>query len=88
MRFPKPDQTFLAEAFLDGSFASAKKRAPRSVKPSGKGTKWKAPIYAGGLPLGVRLESASPAEVTIAEATPAEVKVRRPKGRPRQKPGT
>jgi len=39
-----------------------------------------------GLPLGVRLESASPAEVTLAEATLAEVRVPRPKGRPRQKP--
>jgi IS5 family transposase len=36
--------------------------------------------------LGVRLESASPGEVTLAEATLAEVKVPRPKGRPRQKP--
>ena len=36
-----------------------------------------------GVPLGVRLESASPSEVTLAEATLAEV---RPKGRPRQKP--
>jgi len=39
-----------------------------------------------GLPLGVRLESASPHEVTLAEATLAEVRVPRPKGRPRQKP--
>jgi len=39
-----------------------------------------------GLPLGVRLESASPSEVTLAEATLAEVCVPRPKGRPRQKP--
>jgi IS5 family transposase len=40
----------------------------------------------GGLPLGVRLESASPGEATLAEATLAEVKVPRPKGRLRQKP--
>jgi transposase len=39
-----------------------------------------------GLPLGVRLESASPAEVTLAEATLAEVRVPRSQGRPRQKP--
>ncbi len=38
-----------------------------------------------GLPLGVRLESASPAEVTLAEATLAEPRVPRPEGRPRQK---
>ncbi len=39
-----------------------------------------------GLPLGVRLESASPSEVTFAEATLDEVRVPQPKGRPRQKP--
>jgi transposase len=39
-----------------------------------------------GLPLGVRLESASPGEVALAEATLAEVRVPRPRGRPRQKP--
>jgi transposase len=43
-------------------------------------------VDGGGLPLGVRLESASPAEITLAEATLAEVKVPRAKGRPRQKP--
>ena len=52
----------------------------------GKGTKWMVLVDGGGLPLGVRLESASPAEVTLAEATLAEVKVPRSKGRPRQKP--
>jgi len=39
-----------------------------------------------GLPMGVRLESASPSEVNLAEATVAEVRVPRPHGRPRQKP--
>jgi transposase len=43
-------------------------------------------VDGGGLPLGIRLESASPGEVTLAEATLAEVKVPRAKGRPRQKP--
>ena len=38
-----------------------------------------------GLPLGVRLESASPGEATLAEATLKEVRVPRTKGRPRQK---
>jgi transposase len=52
----------------------------------GKGTKWMVLVDGGGLPLGVRLESASPGEVTLAEATLAEVKVPRPKGRPRKKP--
>ena len=38
-----------------------------------------------GLPLGVRLESASPGEGTLAEATLGEVRVPRPRGRPRLK---
>jgi len=52
----------------------------------GKGTKWMVLVDGQGLPLGVRLESASPAEVTLAEATLKEVRVPRPQGRPRQKP--
>src|SRR5271169_4358860 len=52
----------------------------------GKGTKWMVLVDGQGLPLGVRLESASPAEVMLAEATLAEVRVPRRKGRPRQKP--
>jgi transposase len=52
----------------------------------GKGTKWMVLVDGQGLPLGVRLESASPHEVTLAEATLQEVAVPRPKGRPRQKP--
>ncbi len=52
----------------------------------GKGTKWMVLVDGEGIPLGVRLESASPHEVTLAEATLAEVRVPRPQGRPRQKP--
>jgi len=52
----------------------------------GKGTKWMVLVDGEGLPLGVRLESASPSEVKLAEATLAEVRVPREKGRPRQKP--
>jgi transposase len=52
----------------------------------GKGTKWMVLVDGRGLPLGVRLESASPGEATLAEATLAEVRVPRAKGRPRQKP--
>lgn len=52
----------------------------------GKGTKWMVLGDGQGIPLGVRLESASPAEVTLADATLKEVRVPRPKGRPRQKP--
>ena len=52
----------------------------------GKGTKWMVLVDGQGLPMGVRLESASPSEVNLAEATVAEVRVPRPRGRPRQKP--
>ena len=51
-----------------------------------KGTKWMVLGDGQGIPLGVRLESASPGEVTLADATLAGVRVPRPKGRPRQKP--
>jgi hypothetical protein len=53
---------------------------------AGKGTKWMVLVDGQGLPPGVRLESASPGEVTLAESTLAEVKVPRAKGRLRQKP--
>src|ERR1039457_7174838 len=52
----------------------------------GKGTKWMVLVDGQGLPLGVRLESASPSEIKLAEATLSQVHVPRPKGRPRQKP--
>ena len=52
----------------------------------GKSTKWMVLVDGQGLPLGVRLESASPGEARLAEATLAEVRVPRRKGRPRQKP--
>jgi hypothetical protein len=52
----------------------------------GKGTKWMVLVDGEGLRLGVRLESTSPSEVKLAEATLAEVRVPRAKGRPRQKP--
>ncbi len=64
------------ETFLDGSFAPAKKGALAVGKTKrGKGTKWMVLVDGQGLPLGVRLESASPAEVTLAEATLAAVRV-------------
>ncbi|HZD94307.1 MAG TPA: transposase [Candidatus Sulfotelmatobacter sp.] len=52
----------------------------------GKGTKWMVLVDGKGIPLGVRLESASPNEVTLAEATLDQVRVPRCKGRPRHKP--
>jgi hypothetical protein len=51
-----------------------------------KGTRWMVLGDGEGIPPGVRLESASPAEVRLADATLKEVRVPRPKGRQRQKP--
>ena len=66
---------------------SRKKRGPAVGKTKrGKGTKWMVLVDGQGLPLGVRLESASPHEVTLAEATLQEVSVPQPKGPTRQKP--
>jgi transposase len=52
----------------------------------GKGTKWTVLVDGDGLPLEVRLERASPSEVTLADTTLAEVRVPRPKGRQREEP--
>jgi transposase len=66
---------------------SGKKRGEAVGKTKrGKGTKWMVLVDGQGLPLGVRLESASPAEVTLAEATLKEVRDPRRRGQPRQKP--
>ena len=54
----------------------------------GKGTKWMVVVDGAGLPLGVRLYSASPAEVRLAEETLGTIRVgrRHRPGRPNQKP--
>jgi transposase len=54
----------------------------------GKGTKWMVVVDGRGVPLGVRLYSASPSEVRLAEETLATIRVGRQhrSGRPRQKP--
>jgi transposase len=53
----------------------------------GKGTKCLVVVDGQGVPLGIRLESASPAEVTLLESTLATIAVPRSgPGRPRQKP--
>lgn len=66
--------------------ASQKGGAAVGKTKRGKGTKWMVLVDGQGLPLGVRLESASPGEATLAEATLKEVRVPRAKGRPRQNP--
>jgi transposase len=53
----------------------------------GKGTKWMVVVDGSGIPLGSQITSASPAEVTLAESTLAQIKVpRKGRGRPKQKP--
>lgn len=54
----------------------------------GKGTKWMVVVDGQGVPLGNYLDSASPAEVTLAETTLAAIRVPRGShpGRPRQNP--
>ncbi len=68
------------------SCAGYKRGSAVGTTKRGKGTKWMVLVDGEGIPLGVRLESASPNEVTLAEATLAQVRVPQPKGRPRQKP--
>ncbi len=53
----------------------------------GKGTKWMVVVDGQGVPLGIHLEAASPAEVKLVEPTLATIAVPRSgPGRPRQKP--
>ena len=54
----------------------------------GKGTKWMVVVDGAGVPLGNHLDSASPAEVKLAEKTLATIRVPHGSqaGRPRQKP--
>ena len=71
---------------MDGSFAPADKGLRNRKNQARQVNDWMVLVDGGGLPLGVRLESASPGETRLAEAKLAEVKVLRPKGRPRPKP--
>jgi transposase len=74
-------------AFLDGSFAPAKKGGDRvGLTRKGKGTKWMLVIDGNGLPLGFHLDSANCAEVKLAEQTLDTIQVARPHGRPKQRP--
>ena len=53
----------------------------------GKGSKWVVVVDGAGLPLGGRVVSANPAEVTLLEETLETIRVPRPgRGRPRKKP--
>ena len=74
-------------AFLDGSFAPAKKGGDKvGLTKKGKGTKWMLVVDGHGLPLGFHLDAANRAEVRLAEQTLDTIKVARPHGRPKQRP--
>jgi transposase len=74
-------------AFLDGSFAPAKKGGDKvGLTKKGKGTKWMLVVDGNGLPLGIHLASANTAEVKLAEKTLDTIGVSRPRGRPKQRP--
>ncbi len=57
------------EAFIDGSFAPAKKGLKSRKTKRGKGTKIMAVADRHGLPVAVCIESATPHEVTLATST-------------------
>jgi hypothetical protein len=72
-------------AFLDGSFAPAKKGGEAvGLTRKDKGTKWMLVADGNGLPLGFHLAKASCAEVRLAGVTLDTIAVRRPRGRPRR----
>jgi hypothetical protein len=74
-------------AFLDGSFAPAKKGGDQvGVTKKGTGTKWMLVVDANGLPVGFHLDSANTAEVKLAEQTLDTIGVPRPRGRPKCRP--
>lgn len=55
--------------------------------PRGKGSKWMVVVDGQGIPLGIHVTSARPAEVKLVDATLNTIRVpRRGPGRPRQKP--
>src|SRR5260370_10132451 len=74
-------------AFLDGSFAPAKRGGDKvGLTKKGKGTKWMLIVDGNGLPLGFHLDTAASAEVRLAEQTLDTISVARPRGRPRRRP--
>jgi transposase len=74
-------------AFLDGSFAPAKRGGEKvGLTKKGKGTKWMLVVDGNGLPLGFHLDSASCAAVRLAQQTLDTIRVARPRGRPKRRP--
>lgn len=81
------DQLDWSMAFLDGSFAPAKRGGDKvGLTKKGKGTKWMLVVEGNVLPVGFHLDSANTAEVKLAEQTLDTIRVSRPRGRPRRRP--
>lgn len=78
----------LERSFRRWQFRAGQKRGLGVAKTKrGKGTKWMVVVDGQGVPLGIHLEAASPAEVRLLEPTLAKIAVPRAgRGRPRQKP--
>lgn len=79
----------MGASFSGRKFRSSQKRGAGVGKTKkGKGTKWMLVADGNGLPIGLHLDSANPAEVKLAEQTLQTVRVRSRKGqiktRPRQ----
>ena len=62
-----------SESFLDGIFATTKKGAPKSEKPSGARVTKSMVVDGCAIPAGDHLCSASPSEVRLAETTLAVI---------------
>lgn len=81
------DQIKWDECFADGTFASAKKGGPKVGKTKrGKGSKLMVLVDGKGTPLGVHVDSASPAEVKLLKPMMENVLVAGKPGRSRSKP--
>ena len=75
--------------FLDGTFVPVKRGGDAvGLTRRGKGTKLMVVVDGQGLPLGLLVASAQQAEVRLAEPALATVRVPRPRGRPKTRPGT
>src|SRR5260370_32416018 len=74
-------------AFLDGSFAPAKRGGDKvGLTKKGKGTKWMLIVDGNGLPLGFHLDTPPRAARELAEHTLATIRVPRPRRRPKPRP--
>lgn len=56
------------------------------ITGKGKGSKLMAVVDKEGIPLGLLVENANPAEVKLAEPTLATIRVQRKRGRPKTRP--